>query len=130
MKKVNKVDSNFQNGLYKGMHCQLIRVELKPREEVGMETHMTVDQFFKVEKGNCKMIIGGKDYDVFKGDVVIIPMGVSHNVVNTSAIEKLELYTLYILPTHKEVVVRATQLQAEYDSPKLWYYNKVNYQAN
>jgi len=81
-------------------------------EEIGMETHDTVDQFFRFEQGEGKVIIDGNEYAVKDGDCTIVPAGAQHNVVNTGS-EDLRLYTIYSPPEHQDKVVRATKADAE-----------------
>ena len=50
---------------------------------------------------------------VFKADdVVIIPAGVRHNIINTSATETLKLYTIYSPANHPEGTIHATKAEA------------------
>jgi mannose-6-phosphate isomerase-like protein (cupin superfamily) len=104
---------DFRRVLYTGKYSQLVLMSLKPMEEIGMETHNTVDQFFRFEKGEGKVIIDQNEYKVKDGDVVIVPAGAKHNVVNTSQKSELKLYTIYSPPEHVDKVVRHTKADAE-----------------
>ncbi|MCX6684700.1 MAG: hypothetical protein NTZ37_08250 [Methanoregula sp.] len=42
-------NTDFRRVLYTGKYCQLVLMCLKPREEIGEETHDDVDQFFRFE---------------------------------------------------------------------------------
>ena len=44
----------FRKVLYTGTYAQLVVMSLKPREEIGLEVHEKVDQFFRVEAGSGK----------------------------------------------------------------------------
>lgn len=111
-------NKNFRKVLYTGKHSQLVLMNLKPKEEIGMEIHPDNDQFFRFEKGNGKCIIDGNLYEISDGSVIIVPAGAEHNVVNTSTMEDLKLYTIYSPAHHKDGVVRATKEEAEQDSPE------------
>ena len=111
-------NDNFRKVLYTAGHCQLVLMALKPKEEIGMEVHEDNDQFFRFEKGNGKVFIDGNEYDVKDGDVVIVPSGAEHNVVNMSENEDLKLYTIYSPAHHKDGVIRKTKAEAEADSPE------------
>jgi mannose-6-phosphate isomerase-like protein (cupin superfamily) len=87
-------------------------MSLKPKEEIGMEVHDTVDQFFRFEEGEGKVIINDTEYEVKDGDVVIVPAGSQHNVINTSESEDLKLYTLYSPPNHPDGTVHETKADA------------------
>jgi mannose-6-phosphate isomerase-like protein (cupin superfamily) len=87
-------------------------MSLKPGEEIGEETHDDVDQFFRFEEGEGKVIIDGIEHRVKDGNAVIVPAGARHNVVNTSELMKLRLYTIYSPPEHQDGVVRHTKEEA------------------
>jgi mannose-6-phosphate isomerase-like protein (cupin superfamily) len=111
-------NTNFRKVLYTGKHSQLVLMSLRPNEEIGMEVHPDNDQFFRFEMGQGKCIIDGNEYLVKDGDVVIVPSGAKHNVINVSASTELKLYTLYSPAHHKDGVVRATKAEAEKDGPE------------
>ncbi|MCX6768206.1 MAG: cupin domain-containing protein [Candidatus Micrarchaeota archaeon] len=105
-------NNDFRRVLYTGKHSQLVLMSLKPREEIGMEVHKHIDQFFRFEKGEGKVFIDRKAYRVRDGDGVIVPAGSRHNVVNTSKKTPLRLYTIYSPPEHQDKVVRKTRAEA------------------
>lgn len=111
-------NTNFRKVLYTGKHSQLVLMSLAPSEDIGMEVHAENDQFFRFEAGNGKCVIDGNEYIVGPGDVVIVPAGAKHNIINTSATESLKLYTLYSPPHHMDGIVRKTKADAEKDSPE------------
>ncbi len=88
-------------------------MSLLPKEEIGMETHMENDQFFRFEKGQAKVIIDGTEYNVSDGTAVVVPAGAAHNVINTSDSDELKLYAIYSPPHHKDGIVRGTKQEAE-----------------
>jgi mannose-6-phosphate isomerase-like protein (cupin superfamily) len=106
-------NNNFRKVDYTGEHLQLVVMSLKAGEEIGEETHMDTDQFFRFEKGNGKCIIDGNEYSVTDGDVIIVPAGAKHNVINTNGHAELKLYTLYAPPHHKDGIIQATKEEAE-----------------
>ena len=90
-------------------------MSLKPGEEIGEEVHDDVDQFFRFEKGEGKVVIDKVEHKVHDGMAVIVPSGALHNVINTSKKEDLRLYTIYSPPEHQDKVVRHTKAQAMAD---------------
>ena len=106
-------NSDFRRVLYTGRYSQLVLMSLKPMEEIGMETHPNIDQFFRFEEGEGKVVIDGVEHKVKDGDAVIVPAGAKHNVVNTSKKLELKLYTIYSPPEHQDKVVRHTKADAE-----------------
>lgn len=111
-------NENFRKVLYTSKHSQLVLMALQPNEEIGMETHEDNDQFFRVEKGQGKVIIDGNEYQVSDGSAIVVPCGAEHNVINTSGSEELKLYTIYSPAHHQDGVVRKTKQEAEADSPE------------
>jgi mannose-6-phosphate isomerase-like protein (cupin superfamily) len=113
IEKETKKNSDFRRVLYTGKYSQLVLMNLKPLEEIGMETHPNLDQFFRFEEGKGKVVIDGVEHKVKDGDAVIVPAGAKHNVVNASKKLALKLYTIYSPPEHQDKVVRHTKEDAE-----------------
>lgn len=113
IEKLTIENENFRRVLYSSEHMQLVLMTLQPREEIGQEIHQENDQFFRFESGEGKVIVGETKYDVSDGDVVIIPAGTSHNVVNTSNLDLLKMYTIYAPAHHKDGIIRKTKEEAE-----------------
>jgi len=111
-------NDNFRKVLYTGKHSQLVLMCLAPSEEIGMEVHTDNDQFFRFEKGEGKVIIDGNEYKVGDGFAVVVPSGAQHNVINTSATDTLQLYTIYSPAHHQDGVVRKTKAEAEANGPE------------
>ncbi len=105
-------NDNFRKVLYTGKHAQLVAMSLLPGEEIGMEVHETVDQFFRFESGEGKAVLNGEETLFKADDVIIIPAGTNHNIINTSATDKLKLYTIYSPANHPEGTVHATKAEA------------------
>jgi mannose-6-phosphate isomerase-like protein (cupin superfamily) len=105
-------NDNFRKVLFTGKHMQLVVMTLKPGEDIGEEVHETVDQFFRIEEGEGKVIIDGEENKVEDDMVVIVPAGALHNVINTSKEKDLKLYTIYTPPNHPEGTVHTTREEA------------------
>ena len=87
-------------------------MSLLPGEEIGMEVHPDIDQFFRFDAGTGKVVIDGIEHIVENGSGVIVPAGAQHNVVNTSADQPLKLYTIYSPPEHIDGTIRHTKADA------------------
>jgi mannose-6-phosphate isomerase-like protein (cupin superfamily) len=112
IEQLTEKNDNFRQVIYTGTYCQLVVMSLKAGEEIGMEVHPKVDQFFRIEEGEGKVIMNGEE-TVFKaGDAIIVPAGMNHNVVNTSAELTLKLYTIYSPPNHPVGTVHQTKADA------------------
>lgn len=107
-------NSYFRHVLYTGAHSQLVLMSLKPGEEIGNEVHPNVDQFFRFESGEGRAVLNNNEEVVFKADdVLIIPAGTYHNIINTSATEDLKLYTIYSPANHPDGTIHETKADAE-----------------
>lgn len=120
LEEVTRRNRDFRRVLYTGKQSQLVLMCLRPGEEIGEETHESVDQFFRIETGKGVVVIDGKRHSVCDGSGVIVPAGARHNVINTSKKSELKLYTIYSPPEHRDKVVRHTKAAAlanpeEYD---------------
>jgi mannose-6-phosphate isomerase-like protein (cupin superfamily) len=106
IEKVTTENNDYRRVLYTGHNMQLVVMSLKPGIEIGNETHEQ-DQFIRVEAGEGRAILndGGDEYILKADDVVIIPAGTSHNVINIGN-EELKLYTIYAPPVHLKDTVQ------------------------
>lgn len=112
IEKLTKENENFRKVLYTGKYMQMVLMSLRPGGEIGLEVHEENDQFFRFESGQGRVFIDGTSYDVKDDDVVIVPAGSEHNVINMSDKEDLKLYTIYAPSHHKDGIVRATREEA------------------
>ena len=106
-------NENFRKVLYTSKNLQLVLMSLKPGEEIGSEIHVNSDQFFRFESGKGKCIINENEYNVESGDVIIVPVGSKHNVINTDATKELKMYTIYAPPNHQDGIINPTKNDAE-----------------
>jgi len=114
IEKQTLLNTNFRQVLFTAQHSQLVVMCLQPSEEIGNEVHPKVDQFFRIEKGEAKFVFNEKEErTAHEGDAVLVPAGTYHNVVNTSKIEMLKLYTIYSPPNHPDGTVHKTKAEAE-----------------
>lgn len=105
-------NENFREVLFTGQHTQLVVMCLLPNENIGMEVHPNVDQFFRIEDGEGKAILNGEEFVFKNGDAIIIPAGTQHNIINTSTTDKLKLYTIYSPPNHLDGTIHKTKQEA------------------
>lgn len=106
-------NDNFRKVLYTGDNLQLVLMSLNPNEEIGMEMHENIDQFFRIDEGQGKVVIKGVgEFEVKDGSSFIITAGTYHNVINTSLNSKLKLYTIYSPPNHPEGTIQKTKQDA------------------
>jgi len=105
-------NENFRKVLYTGKHLQLVLMTLKVGEDIGSEIHTGNDQFFRFESGSGKCVIDGNEYKVKDGDVIVVPAGARHNVINEGT-DELKMYTIYGPPNHQDGTIRKTKEDAE-----------------
>lgn len=106
-------NDEFRRVVYTATHCQLVVMALKPKEEIGAETHK-LDQFFRVEQGSGEAVLNGVRTAIRAGFAVLVPAGAKHNIINTGPVP-MKLYTLYAPPNHRDGVVHHTRDEAEAD---------------
>jgi mannose-6-phosphate isomerase-like protein (cupin superfamily) len=104
-------NEDYRRVLYTGEYTQLVLMNLRPGEEIGLETHEGHDQFIRIESGKGYVQLDGERRDLEDGSIVVIPSGAEHNVVNTSDRESLRLYTLYSPPEHPDGTVQHTKAE-------------------
>lgn len=102
----------FRQVLYTGHNLQLVLMALTPGQDIGVETHATHDQFFRIEKGHGEAVIDGVSHRIKGGDALIVPAGAKHNLINTGDIS-LRLYTIYGPPNHRDKLLEDTKAEAE-----------------
>lgn len=111
-------NTTFRTALWTGNHSQLTVMSLGPGEEIGLEVHPNVDQFFRLEEGRARVEVGptrddlSETYEVKDDWAFIVPAGTWHNVINTG-VGELKLYTIYSPPNHPPGTVHATKADAD-----------------
>ena len=111
IEKETLANENFRKVLYTARHSQLVVMNLRPNEEIGEEIH-ELDQFIRVEAGEGKAVLNDIEYPLTDGSAVVIPQGVKHNIINTSANKELKLYSIYSPAEHQDGTIHATKADA------------------
>mgnify|MGYP001573063384 FL=1 len=114
IEKETLANENFRKVLYTAPHSQLVVMNLRPNEEIGEEIH-ELDQFIRVEAGEGKAVLNDVEYPLADGSAVVIPQGVKHNIINTSANKELKLYSIYSPAEHQDGTIHATKANATAD---------------
>ena len=109
---VAEQSADFRRVLWTGRHTQLVIMTLPVGGEIGDEVHEDTDQILTFVSGTGEARVGPDARKVTQGDLVVVPAGTQHNVVNTGPIP-LVLYTVYGPPEHAEGAVHATKEEAE-----------------
>ena len=97
LEKAEKND-NWKTAFSTGKHAQIVFMnitpETNPKNEIGMETH-PFDQIIIVVTGRGKAVLNGKESDVAKDDMIFIPEGTLHNVINLDKTKPLKIMSFY-----------------------------------
>jgi mannose-6-phosphate isomerase-like protein (cupin superfamily) len=109
---VAEQSADFRRVLWTGRHTQLVIMTLPVSGEIGDEVHEDTDQILTFVSGTGEARVGPDARKVTSGDLVVVPAGTRHNVVNTGPLP-LVLYTVYGPPEHAEAAVHATKEEAE-----------------
>ncbi|WIM69018.1 cupin domain-containing protein [Corynebacterium breve] len=110
-------NENFRTELWTGEFLQVTLMEIPVGGDIGLELHDDTDQFIRLEQGNARVEMGPtKDEvtftkDIAAEDVVLVPRGEWHNVINTGEVP-LKIYTIYAPPHHPKGTVHETQADA------------------
>ncbi len=91
-------NNNWKFAFATGKHAQIVLMsvspETNPKNEIGMETH-PFDQVIIVASGDATAILNGQSSNARSGDLIFIPLGTPHNVVNLNANKPLKLISIY-----------------------------------
>ncbi len=109
---VAEQSADFRRVLWTGRYTQLVIMTLPPGGEIGDEVHEETDQILTFVSGTGEARVGPDSRAVAQGDLVVVPAGTQHNVVNTGPLP-LVLYTVYGPPEHAKGAVHATKEEAE-----------------
>ncbi|KKR28062.1 MAG: hypothetical protein UT61_C0058G0004 [Candidatus Woesebacteria bacterium GW2011_GWA1_39_8] len=115
IEKETEENENFRKVIWTGEHSQLVLMSLPVGCDIGVETHPHVDQFFRVESGEGKVIIDGEEMEFSDNFAFIVPAGAEHNVINTGD-KELKLYTIYSPANHIDGRIHKTKEEAEGDT--------------
>ena len=103
-------NTDYRRVLYTAKNSQLVLMNIQPGDEIGEEVHH-LDQFIRIEKGKCKVILDGVEHNMEDDFAVVIPAGTKHNVINIGKVE-LKLYSIYSPAEHKDATVHKTKADA------------------
>ena len=100
-----------------GNNLQVTLMTIPVGGDVGLEQHMGIDQFLRIEEGMAQVLMGdSQDKLDFVRDVeddyaIFVPAGKWHNIVNKGD-KPLKLYSIYAPAEHPHGTVHKTQQEA------------------
>jgi mannose-6-phosphate isomerase-like protein (cupin superfamily) len=104
IREAAKTNTDFRRVIATGPHSQLVTMSILPKEDIGSEVHPGTDQMFFIVGGVGRAVVDDESIAVAENDVVLVPAGAMHNLVNTGR-EDLRLFTVYAPPNHKDGTV-------------------------
>lgn len=118
VEKMAMQNVNFRTAIWTGCHLQMTLMSIPVCSEIGLEIHNDTDQMIRVEEGMACVKMGcnrnqlGYQQDLGMGDVIFVPAGTWHNVINTGRCP-LKLSTVYAPPHHQAGTVHRTKADAQ-----------------
>lgn len=104
----------FRKVLFTGAKSQLVVMDIKPGEDIGMEIHPHTEQALFLLSGEGKSILDGVEAPFLAGNVVIVTPGTNHDIVNTGT-TSMKIYTVYAPANHIDGRIHKTKAEAEAD---------------
>ena len=111
-------NDNFRATVWTGDYLQATVMSVPPGDEVGIEMHPDVDQFFYILLGRGDAMMGESmdsltfESPLIAGDAVFVPAGTWHNIVNIGR-TPLKFFSIYCPPQHPNGTVHTTRAEAE-----------------
>jgi mannose-6-phosphate isomerase-like protein (cupin superfamily) len=111
-------NQNFRTAIWTGCHMQMTLMSIPPCGDIGLEMHPDTDQLIRVEQGYAMVRMGACEKEqgfvrhAGKGDVVFIPAGTWHNIINNGNCP-LKVSSVYAPPNHPAGTVQKTQKDAQ-----------------
>jgi len=105
----SKKNDNWKSAFLTGKDAQVVFMSISPatnpKNEIGMETHQ-FDQVIFIAEGDAKTDLNGKTSTVKTGDLIFIPQGTPHNVINLNKDKPLKIVSVYSrtdIPAHSQL---------------------------
>lgn len=93
-----KKNNNWKTAFVTGQHEQIVFMNVSPMtnpdNEIGMEEH-SFDQVILIVEGRGKAVLEGQISNVNEGDMIFIPKGIRHNIINLDQAKGLKLISFY-----------------------------------
>lgn len=124
IKNLTIKNTAYRNVIQTGKHMQLVLMSLKPLEEIPMEIHNNLDQFFHVMDGKLEITIDNKTHLLEKDNVIIVEAGQKHIVKNPGTVET-KLYTIYAPSQHPDKLIQQTKPLESHEHYDIKYLSKL-----
>lgn len=110
-------NENFRTAIWTGSNLQVTLMSIPVGGDVGLEQHMTIDQFLRIEEGEGQVMMGDSEdkldfvKEVSDDYAIFVPAGKWHNIVNKGD-KPLKIYSIYAPAEHPHGTVHKTQQEA------------------
>ncbi len=115
----SKKNDNWKSAFLTGKDAQVVFMNISPKtnpkNEIGVETH-EFDQVILIAEGNAKTDLNGKMSTAKTGDLIFIPQGTPHNVVNLNKDKPLKIVSIYSrtdIPAHSQLKTSTDSAEKE-----------------
>jgi mannose-6-phosphate isomerase-like protein (cupin superfamily) len=102
IEKATIENEDYRRVLFTPGFQQLVLMSIPAGEDIELEVHPFVDQFFRIEAGVGEIRFGKDETEkifIKDGSGVIVTHGTYHRIINTGNMP-LKLYTIYSPPNH------------------------------
>lgn len=112
-------NTNYRTEIWTGCYAQMTLMCIPVCSDIGLEIHEDTDQLIRIEQGMGLVKMGGcKEWPDFqrkvcKGDVIFVPAGTWHNVINIARVP-LKVSAVYAPPHHPVGTVHRTKEEGFY----------------
>ena len=111
-----RFNENWKVPVATGEEAQVVMMSVSPKtnpnNEVGIETH-AFDQVIFIIGGQGKVTLNQKEYPVKTGDMVFVPLGTPHNVINLNPDKPLKLMSVYSQRDMPDVIFKVKEDESE-----------------
>lgn len=94
----SKKNNHWKSAFLTGKDAQVVFMSISPttnpKNEIGTETHK-FDQIILIAEGNAETNLNGKTSTITTGDMIFIPQGTPHNVINLNKDKPLKIVSIY-----------------------------------
>lgn len=115
IEKLTLENTDYRRVIYTSDYSQLVLMSIPVGEDIELEIHPYVDQFFRIEQGKGELIIGEKQQEKYTfqdRSGIVVPHNTYHRIVNVGRVP-LKLYTIYSPPSHSKTKVEHSKIKEE-----------------
>ena len=118
IEKLTLENTDYRRVIFTSDYSQLVLMSIPVGEDIELENHPYVDQFFRIEQGDGEIRIGldqDQRYSIKDRTGIVVPHNTYHRVINTGSIP-LKLYSVYSPPNHPKDRVEHLKVSESFES--------------